>query len=263
MKRNIAFLFVVFALTACSSQPRVITATPEPTLPETATVAPNNTNPPTNTATITSTSKPTNTPQPTSTPRPTTTRTPTPAPVFLSGTGDSVVDLKNWVGAGLAHITYSGRGNFIVWNYGSNGEKIDLLVNTIGAYDGVVLLDFYDTQTTRFQIESSGAWEITVLPIENVRMVEIPGLVTGRGDDVVMIVGLAAPDLLKMDASLADRNFIVHGHGNGKDLLANEIAPYTGIVIVDQNLPIDRNGVFALLLEVKATGDWTIEVTVR
>lgn len=198
---------------------------------------------------------------PTNTPRPTVTFTPAPEPIVLSGNGDSVVDIKKWNGLAIAHIKYNGGSNFIIQNYDGNGNSIDLLVNKIGNYEGTVALDVLDNQqTTRFEVKSNGQWEIKILPLERVRRVEFPGTLEGNGDDVVLLLGTGKLDLLKIDASKADSNFIVYGLGSDNDLLVNEIAPYTGTVIVPRSLPVSSG---ALMLIVSATGKWSIEVAVK
>ncbi len=163
-------IIVLIALTSCGpSQAKTAQSVPTSTNAPIDTVAPTNTSAPSATPTITNTPLPTNTPEPTNTPRPTNTPvptatlTPTPAPIVLTGTGDSVVDLDKWDGAALLHITDGGGSNFAIWNYGPDGEKIDLLVNTIGKYDGIRPLDFLsDEDTARFSVESSGQWKIEV-----------------------------------------------------------------------------------------------------
>jgi hypothetical protein len=199
----------------------------------------------------TNTRIPTNTPRPPNTPKPTNTKTPTPAPVVLIGSGDSVVD-TNWSGPGLLYITYTGGGNFAVWNYSANGERISLLVNTIGSYSGTVPLDFgSDEVTTRLEITASGNWEIQIVSILMMRIEHIPGTFTGSGDDVVYLAG-GAPDLMVVDASTANGNFAIWSYGDsGRDLLVNEIAPYTGTVIVPRD---------DFILEITAEGSWSIEV---
>ncbi len=75
----------------------------------------------------------------------------------------------------------------------------------------------------------------------------------GTGDDVVYLDG-DTPDLLKIDASKADSNFVIWGFGNTRDLLVNEIAPYDGVVIVSSDTSV---------LVIEAEGAWSIEVTTR
>jgi hypothetical protein len=129
--------------------------------------------------------------------------------IILTGSGDSVVDVSKWDGPAILDITYTGGSNFIVWSYGSDGERIDLLVNTIGAYRGKRPIDFRsDEHTVRFEIKSSGSWEIWVLPLEYITQFNIPGTYEGTGDDVIALVG-GTPDLLTADASMASHNFII------------------------------------------------------
>ncbi|MGB7118084.1 MAG: hypothetical protein WBD56_18260, partial [Anaerolineales bacterium] len=206
---------------------------------------------PTNTK-VPFTPRPSNTLGPTPTPRPTRTPTPIPQPIVLTGSGDAVVDIEKDDSAALVHITYTGSSNFVVWNYGTDGEKIDLLINTIGSYDGTRPLDFLaDEHTARFTVESSGQWVIEVLPLQEIRTVNVPGTFDGSGDDVINLSG-SDPDLLKIDASQAKSNFVIWGYGNGMDLLINEIAPYDGVIIAGKDTSI---------LVIEAEGPWTIEVT--
>ncbi len=158
-------------------------------------------------------------------------------------------------------LKYNGSGNFAVINYDAQGQQIDLLVNTIGKYEGTIPLDFARDfspaeKTARLSVESSGEWEIQILPIEDAGlvMVKIPATIQGVGDDVVWIVGLD-PDLLIIDATKAESNFAVWGWGPGVyDLLVNEIAPYSGTVIIPMN---------TVVLIIQATGPWSIEVTTK
>lgn len=199
---------------------------------------------------------PTNTPPPTNTPLPTATSTPAPQPILLSGTGSNVVDFQKWNGPAVLYITHVGVGNFAVRNYpATGGDYYDLLVNTIGPYEGMKPLDWFDDeQTARFEVIADGQWEIRVLPLDLLPVEQVPSTFQESGDLVVGLRG-GSPDLLKIDASQASRNFAIHTFSsNGKDLVVNEIAPYTGTVIIDSST-------FALVIT--ATGPWSIEVTAR
>src|SRR5262249_49952845 len=150
-------------LAAGPSTTPTVQTTETPSSTNTATAS--NTPQPTHTPVPTETPRPTSTPAPTDTPLPTSTDTATPAPIALTGKGDAVVDISKPHGAALAHIKYGGGGNFAITNYGPNGERINLLVNTIGQYEGTRPLDFLDgEQTARFEVNASGPWEIDVLP---------------------------------------------------------------------------------------------------
>lgn len=204
----------------------------------------------------TNTLAPTDTPAPTDTSVPTFTSTPLPQPIVLTGTGDSVVDFSKWDGPAILHVTHNGGGNFVLWNNDASGNHIDLLINTIGSYQGTLPLDFLDIeQTTRFEVNAGGTWEIQVLPFAMVRKENIPGIIQGVGDEVIAFTGAASPDLLKADASGASGNFVVFTFGDsGRDLALNEIAPYTGTVAA-------ARGTYVIVIT--ATGPWSIEVTTK
>jgi hypothetical protein len=264
MKKQIVAVFAVLVLLAlaCSNTPTALPSTvsqnqaASPTsIPPTETSIPSETAIPaiTYTPKPTNTLLPTKTPKPTNTPKPTSTSTPTPAPVVLTGTGDTVVDV-NWTGAGLLHITYTGESNFAIINYDSYGNRMDLLVNTIGSYEGTLPFDLMqDEDTTRFEIKASGSWEIQILPLDNVRVETIPVTFTGTGDDVVALKG-GTPDLMIVDASSASGNFVIWSYGNQRDLLVNEIAPYNGTVIIPND---------TFMLVIKAEGNWSIDVKTK
>lgn len=195
--------------------------------------------------------RPTEVPSPTVPPP---TGAPVPEPIVLAGTGDAVLEVDKWPGPAIAHITYHGRSNFIVWNYGPGGERMYLLVSTTGKYEGTRPIDFLEhEQTARFEVTTSGEWEIEVLPLEEIRLVAVPSTFEGSGDDVVRFSG-EEPDLLLVDASDAESNFVIWGYGDTTDLLVNEIAPYTGTVVAPDGSSI---------LCIESEGDWVIEVTSR
>jgi hypothetical protein len=156
----------------------------------------------------------------------------------LEGQGDSVLDSGKRDGyPAVAHINYSGGGNFAVWNYGAN---VDFLVNEF---------------TTRFEITGRGSWRIELVPLELARVEFIPGDIAGEGDDVVIFnAGTNIPDTMTIDASLARSNFAIWSYGGGRDLLVNEIAPYQGTVIVPGE---------TVLLVIMAEGPWSLRVDTR
>jgi hypothetical protein len=211
---------------------------------------------PSNTAGPTSTPAPTDTPRPTDTPEPTLTPTPPPEPIFLNGIGDSILDFTKWDGFAILHVKHLGARNFVVKNYAvGSSDPIDLLINTIGPYEGTVPIDlFNDERTARLEIKADGQWEVQILPLQSVRLETIPGVFQGVGDEVFIVKG-GNPDLLKVDASQASHNFIVRVvTDSGWDGIVNEIAPYTGTTILDPS---------TVMFIIKATGPWTLEVTTR
>jgi len=253
MNKKIALILLTILLISCSPTPEQIQAAINLTLTAQPTTTFTATNFPTNTVTVTNTAKPSLTPKPTNTPKPTETSTPVPMPIIITGETDSVVDIDKWNGPALAHIIYSGKSNFIIINYGLNNEKYNLLVNTIGNYEGTVPIDFIDSeQTKRFEVKASGPWEISIKPLTEIRKEKIPGIISGSGDDVIYLNG-SNPDLMIIDGTNAKSNFIIRGYGNSRYLLVNEISPYSGTVILN-------NDIFILEV-IEGGGNWTLEIT--
>ena len=269
----IAFVCIVCGVIAligalASSSDDVASATLAPTAPPAGaepsdvaeqlpadTVAPTATPQPTNTPGPTDTPRPTNTPLPTNTPRPTNTPTPPPEPILLTGSGDTVVDVDRGNYAAIAHITGNAAANhFAVVNYGSDGDQIDLLVNTTEPYDGIKPLDFRESEhTTRLEVTATGDWTIEILPLIEARGFLVPGRIEGVGDDVVILTD-GTPDIATITGNAAASHFAVIGYGTTADLLVNTTEPYEGTVILDPDTAV---------LEITGVGPWSIEVTVR
>ena len=75
----------------------------------------------------------------------------------FSGTGDYVTGIT-YLDGGSWHFTHDGDSNFVVWAY-SNDDR-DLIVNTIGSYDGNALLTVPAGSYTFFEITADGNWTI-------------------------------------------------------------------------------------------------------
>ena len=75
----------------------------------------------------------------------------------FSGKGDSVTGITS-TGTGNWKITNNGSGNFIVKEYGVSSGYMDLLVNEIGSYSGVVKTTSSDD--IFFAVKSDGDWTI-------------------------------------------------------------------------------------------------------
>lgn len=178
----------------------------------------------------------------------------TMAPVTLQGSGDNVVEVPAHSAPYIAKVTYNGEGNFAVLNVDGSGNHMDLLINTIGSYQGTVPIDFLaEEQTSRFEITASGPWQIDLQPLSMARHENIPGIIQGNSDDVI-IFNSGVPDLLKADASSGSGNFAIWEYGEFRDLIINEIAPYSGTVAMGNDTS---------LIVVTATGPWSLEITTR
>lgn len=193
------------------------------------------------------TTQPVTTTQPpvTTTTAPITTK-PEPIVFDQSGAGDTVIqDISIHSNYNVITLTHSGSHNFIVKGHREDGSY-ELLVNTIGPYQGTVLLK--NAESFMLEIKADGNWSVhdeTVVGDPNATSF------SGTGDFVtsVMVPGTKIFQFTH-DGS---HNFIVKQHSDTRtDLLVNEIGPYDGEVVSR------ISGSDACLFEVIADGNWSI-----
>jgi len=181
--------------------------------------------------------------------------TPSPTPIFgeipLSGKGSKVAKFSIPSGSiPIAVVSHRGKSNFAIESIDASGSTIDLLVNTIGNYDGTVLFGVGEEPPVAFQVTADGTWKITIRPATDAPIWDRSKVLEGTGDSVYLI-SPPGSGLVTLDLTFkGDSNFAVTSYGpNGTDLLVNEIGDFTGQVL----LP-DR----AVILEVIADGGaWT------
>lgn len=216
---------------ACGTPPRA--AGPTPTIPSLPA-------PPTLTPTpIPPTASPV---PPTLTPVP-----PTLAPpIELQGSGGDVKDVVITAVSRL-HFTHQGARNFAVVAYGA-GTSHDLLVNTIGTYDGTryLLPGAYSLEIT-----ADGAWAVTISALASDQ--SAAGTMQGVGDDVR---GLFAPPGGRATYQFihaGERNFaVILVCDTGRDLLVNEIGA------VDTKAVVQFGNATACFWDITADGAWGI-----
>ena len=172
-----------------------------------------------------------------------------PADQVLKGHGDKVVKLDldaDYVH--IADITHQGRSNFVVSALDGSGTMLDLLVNEIGGYAGVRLLDVRRTPAA-LKVQADGAWTITIKVAQ--KAPRWSGRGSGKGAAVLVVDGGAVTGLTTVTITHQGRsNFAVFAYGDGVyDLLVNEIGSYSGEVVVPSG---------TVLLDVQADGAWTI-----
>jgi len=165
-------------------------------------------------------------------------------PVVLEGSGDDIIDVP--VVADLpvvATFTHRGSSNFAVVSYDENGGRLDLLVNTIGTYDGTVPLNF-TTPPAELEISADGPWTVTITDVRDQPVYD--GAASGTGDQVLLVTTDAGRLAAAHDGT---SNFVIIAWGDRRSLLVNEIGAYSGTV----RLPD------AVALEINADGAWTLE----
>lgn len=277
MKR-LAALLPILALIACAAPtPQTVlqtvivehTAQPLPTYTPYPTYTPPEPLPtytlyPTYTVVPTATTapKPTKTPKPTETPKPTNTPTlePPTEPLVIEGTGDKVVD-PDWPPSmpAVIHITGNAAArHFAVTSYDASGDYVDLLVNTSDPYGGYRNYNL-NAPTARLEISATGPWTITLLPLHPDHLgqfvVRAPGTYQGTGDTILFIGG--EPDTATITGNADNRHFSVISYdssANYLDLLVNTSDAYEGTIRIAPD---------TAMLDVKAVGNWTIELNTR
>ena len=185
-----------------------------------------------------------------------------PEPIYLSGTGNSVVKLEKWSGPAIATVSYAGATTptpngdfFLVYNYDASENQLDLFVHANASYTGTVPIDFQEwEQTASFKVKAGGAWEIIVYPISYIRTELIPGKFSGSGDEVIFIHG-GVPAKIRVDApTIGDFISIWELTDTGMHGLCAVDTPYRDAGIIDKSTTI---------LTVSTGGSWTIEIITK
>jgi hypothetical protein len=118
-------------------------------------------------------------PEPTEEP----TQAPQPEPMTYSGSGDEVVKFKKALTEPmLITTTWTGvSDNNTIYAYDADGNEGDLLVNTIGSYQGTNIINLYDGDNVKaLKIEGSGNWKITLKPLADAKSWDGSGTYKGK-----------------------------------------------------------------------------------
>ncbi|TFD23452.1 TM2 domain-containing protein [Cryobacterium sp. TMS1-13-1] len=167
--------------------------------------------------------------------------------VSQTGFGDNLVTLPAGATAGIVTATHDGSSNFSISVLdAANASTGQLLVNTIGAYNGTTEYGFSSFgEDATLQITADGNWSLTIAPIS-----AAPGLAaSGAGDGVFLYDGSTGKLTATHDGS---SNFAIIEETDelfSMGLLVNEIGPYSGTV------PLG-SGPSAIV--VSADGNWTL-----
>lgn len=199
--------------------------------------------PPTEAPTATPSSVPP-TAEPTATPVPTEPPTPVP-PQEFSGSGQKVEEVQIDVLSTLA-FSHNGSRNFAIWAYGEGDQK-ELLVNTIGAYQGVRWLE---PGAYSIEIEADGDWTMTVAAMQLDSAAA--GALAGTGDYVSGVFQSADSRTTYTFTHDGERNFAVWLIcATGRELVVNKIGAIDGEKIVSP-------GGDVCFWDVTADGAWTV-----
>ena len=85
------------------------------------------------------------------------------APVTLTGTGRTAPDaLQLTRGSARFELRHEGEENFAVWLYSAAGERVALLANEVGAYEGTRLATVPSSGIYVLDVTAGGAWSVAV-----------------------------------------------------------------------------------------------------
>jgi hypothetical protein len=169
------------------------------------------------------------------------------APVTKSGAGDDVITLPTGGTAGIVTAKYSGTGTFSISILdASNQSTGQLLVNTIGAYNGVTSYGFSSLgDGVTMQVSADASWSITISPVASAPYLKG----AGSGDGVFLYSGKGG---ILAATNSGEGNFVVQeqtGADFSDPLLINEIGAYSGKV------PLMAG---PAVITIESDGGWTV-----
>jgi hypothetical protein len=166
-----------------------------------------------------------------------------------SGTGAQVVTLVAR-DPRIVTVDHTGAANFAVWAVDEQGQDLDLLVNEIGSYSGVHPLNFLDgEEAAALRIEADGQWRVSSAPLTSAPSWDGTGTYAAESAAVVVVDGVASGLTPVTFTHQGESNFAVWAYGDSRDLLVNEVGPYTGETLLPTG---------TLVLTVEADGPWSV-----
>ena len=161
-----------------------------------------------------------------------------------AGNGDDVIQNVYVESTAYAYVENYGERNFVVKSHYGDNES-DLLINTIGPYNGTVLLLPVGSYT--FEVNSSGDWKMDLYNLGT----SSTDSFSGSGDFVSPIF-VRTSDVYEI-SSFGSGHFAVKGWGNnGYELLVNTTEDnYSGKVLFDT----DEKYAF---FEITSEREWSI-----
>lgn len=167
----------------------------------------------------------------------------------FSGSGDDVISIGSIKDGYVFYIEGNTQENhFAIKAYDQKGDYLELLVNTTDSYKGITMDP--SLETTMLEINASGSWKLELLPLSSLDMI-IPGqLYSGRGDTVLLLN--SGGSIARIKGNSSENHFAVRSYSSTRtDLLVNTTDRYEGNVML-------RSDPF--ILEIKAVGDWSIDI---
>ena len=182
----------------------------------------------------------------------------TPESITLSGTGQQASEMF-YLDEGLVifEMTHDGDGYFGIWLLDDEGDRIDLLVNEGGEFDGSKAVGINKAGIYLLDISADGNWTITIEQPRPSTAPPVPKTLNGTGQQ--------ASEMFYLDEGLVifemthdgDGYFgiwLLDDEGDRIDLLVNEGGEFDGSKAVG----INKAGIY--LLDISADGNWEISI---
>lgn len=181
-----------------------------------------------------------------------------PAPFELTGSGQQATNAFQLAGGvTVFKMTHQGASNFAIWlKDGSSGENVELLVNTIGSFNGSKLVGV-PSGSYLLDVSADGSWRVTVEQPRPSGAEGAPQTFTGSSQSAAGPIELKSGLARFALKHSGDGNFalwLIDDSGDNVALLANDIGPFDGSK-AEQVL----DGIY--WFDVTANGNWSIEVT--
>lgn len=181
-----------------------------------------------------------------------------PGPIILTGNGQEATEkfkLEN--GLSIFYMQHDGTSNFAIWLLDNSGDRIDLLVNAIGSFDGSKAVGINNPGDYVLDILADGNWNINIEQPRPKTSTPIPKVLIGRGQKATEMFYLNTGLVrfkMKHDGSSNFAIWLLDNKGNRIDLLVNQIGTFDG----SKALGITQSGVY--LLDILAGGNWEISI---
>jgi len=181
-----------------------------------------------------------------------------PEQINLSGIGQQA-SKKFTLESGLSifRMTHSGQSNFSIWLLDGNGNKVELLVNEVGTFDGAKAVGINKKGTYILDISADGQWTVKIEQPRPTTAPSIPKTFSGVGQQVSGFVMIPKGLTTFRMTHNGQSNFsiwLLDKNGNKVELLVNEIGVFNGSKAVG----IPSTGIY--LLDISADGNWSITI---
>ena len=183
---------------------------------------------------------------------------PEPALIELSGMGQQASQkftLEN--GLSIFNMAHDGTSNFSIVLMNSDGQRIELLVNEIGKFNGAKAIGIVERGEYVLDVSASGKWTVKIEQLRPTIADAKPRTFTGIGQQVSPFVKLDKGLTTFKLKHTGESNFavlLIDKNGNREELLVNEIGDFDGSKAVG----ISKSDLY--LLDISADGEWLITI---